>query len=213
VKNRVRVEDRIGQRFGRLVITAVVSRASSGAARVTCKCDCGLSKVVQVGHLVTGNIRSCGCFRKEAMSSFAKARFTTHGGIGSREYRTWDCMLQRCTNTSLECYASYGGRGISVCESWKSFENFYADMGPRPDGCSLDRIDNNGNYCKENCRWATRKEQSRNTSRNVVIEHNGKSQTLTDWAEESGIHKSTLTYRLRSGWPIEKALTAPPGVR
>lgn len=136
-----------------------------------------------------------------------------HGLSKSREYRIWHGMLSRCTRANVLHYNRYGGRGIRVCERWKSFENFLADMGKRPSPShSLDRIDNDGDYCPENCRWATKTEQSRNTSANRLITFAGDTKTLTEWAETLGLKASTLYARLVTlGWPLEKAFNKPKG--
>ncbi len=135
---------------------------------------------------------------------------TKHGMYGSPEYKTWQGMKQRCYNKSFQQYADYGGRGITVCERWMSFENFLEDMSKRPEGMSLDRIDNEKGYSKENCRWTTEYEQKRNTRRNHCITFNGETKCLQDWAESIGIKANTLINRLnRSKWPLEKALTTP----
>jgi hypothetical protein len=119
-------------------------------------------------------------------------------------------MLRRCTTPTNPSYPSYGGRGVKVCDRWKdSFENFLADMGPRPEGCSLDRIDNDGNYTPENCRWSTRREQNRNTQRTRMLTHpvTGVTRCLKDWARTLGITHSTLRERLARGWTLDRALT------
>ena len=116
-------------------------------------------------------------------------------------------MVYRCTNPSHKDYLSYGGRGISVCQRWLKFENFLEDMGARPKGFSLERINNNGNYCPSNCKWATRKEQQRNTRSNRILEHDGKRMCLAEWAEELGINHRTLRSRLQRGWTISETLS------
>lgn len=135
----------------------------------------------------------------------------THGHTSnwqqSSTYQAWAAMRQRCGNPNTKHWKSYGGRGITICERWESFENFLADMGERPAGCSLDRKDNNGNYCKENCRWATQRQQMNNTRVNRLITFNGITQTVSQWAEALGVKQNTLLYRLRRGWSIERALT------
>jgi hypothetical protein len=137
-------------------------------------------------------------------------------GISSNEYRIWEGMKHRCYNPSNKRFALYGSRGISVCERWReSFAAFMADMGPCPVGMSLDRIDNDGNYCPENCRWTTMRVQGRNTRHNRLITHNGQTKCLIEWAESSGINADAIYARLRLGWPVERALTEPvqPGNR
>lgn len=116
-------------------------------------------------------------------------------------------MISRCTCKNNEAYQNYGGRGIKVCKRWRIFENFYLDMGDKPAGKTLDRINNNDDYSPENCRWASPKEQSRNKRNNVWITFGEKTQILTDWANEVGLSPGTLKYRIDAGWPVEKALT------
>jgi len=131
----------------------------------------------------------------------------THGRYRSLSYRTWDNMLQRCRNSKYPKYYDYGGRGIKVCERWLKFENFLADMGERPEGKSLDRIDVNGDYEPGNCKWATRKEQGSN--RRDSIPFQGQSQSLLAWAEELGISYAALHCRITRGWSVEKAFSTP----
>jgi len=132
-----------------------------------------------------------------------------HGLSKTIEYRTWYAMLQRCRNPRNPAFGRYGGRGITVCDRWQLFENFYADTGPRPTlRHSIDRIDNDGNYEPGNCRWATTHEQARNRSDNYLIEWRGETRCLSEWCEIVGLTYSTVKGRLDSGWPVERALTA-----
>jgi hypothetical protein len=125
-------------------------------------------------------------------------------------YRSWNCMIGRCERTSDPSYRRYGGRGIRVCARWRrSFASFLVDMGERPAGTTLDRRDNAGDYEPDNCRWATRREQSRNTTRNVLITALGRTMCLEDWALHLGIHPETLRNRVRRGWDTTRALTEP----
>ena len=133
-------------------------------------------------------------------------------GRRPRAYAAWVNMRQRCTNQKYRDYRNYGLRGITYCREWERFENFYADMGEPALGMSLDRIDNNGDYSKENCRWATRTEQNLNKRNNVRYEFKGKSMTLPEWSRELGIKRLTLHQRLiRSNWSIERAFSTPVG--
>ncbi len=133
-----------------------------------------------------------------------------HGYKGTRIYNTWINMRTRCNNPKAKGYERYGGRGIKVCTEWgKSFIAFLCDMGERPVDMSIERIDTNGNYCKQNCRWATSKEQLRNTRVNRILTYRGISKCLVEWSEESGIKSGTIGRRLRKGWDTEKAVFTP----
>lgn len=126
------------------------------------------------------------------------------------EYKAWSMMLQRCENPKAHAFEEYGGRGIAVCERWHDFNLFIADMGLRPSAAhSLDRQNNDGNYCPENCRWATAKEQQNNRRVNRMITFEGQTKNLQQWAESLGMSKVTLHARLRKGWTIDRALTTP----
>lgn len=149
------------------------------------------------------------------MSNLVGQKFGRHGHAkrgGSRTYKSWLCMIQRCTNPNNKNYHHYGGRGIKVCKRWKIFKNFLKDIGESPTkNHTLDRIDNDGNYCKFNCRWTTQKEQNRNSRHNHLITHKEKTQCLIEWSEESGMPEHIIRWRLKHGWSVEKALTTPVG--
>lgn len=203
--------DMTGVRVGRLLVRRRSGSDRNGKAQWLCKCDCGSSKVVNGRLLRKRSVRSCGCFRKEYLRTSMRKRATTHGKSRSRTYQSWVRMISRCTNTKDPSWPRYGGRGISVHQPWRdSFGRFLSDMGERPIGTSLDRIDNDSGYRPDNCRWATNKQQCRNTSRNHILTLNGKSKTLTEWAEEIGITRNTLYWRVSNGWNVERALTTAP---
>lgn len=190
-----------GMRFGRLL---VVRRLPGGMWM--CKCDCGRISQPITNNLVRGNTLSCGCRLEESRR--------THGQTGSPEYRSWRAMRSRCLMESDGSYRNYGGRGIGIVPEWSDFENFLRDMGTKPNRqFDLDRIDNNKGYGPDNCRWVSRKRNLNNKRTNRIVEFRGRSQTITEWAEEVGIHPRTLHYRLTVGWSTERAFTEPPARR
>ena len=161
----------VGMRFGRLVVI-VRSKTSSRRSAWLCKCDCGEQKVVIGQNLVKGKTRSCGCLQREEQSERIKKSNTVHGhnragrGNQSPTWNSWSSMKKRCNNENHVSYQSYGGRGIKVCDRWNVFDNFLEDMGERPNGKTLDRIDVDKGYFPENCRWATLSEQQKNKRNN-----------------------------------------------
>jgi hypothetical protein len=190
-----------GQRFGRLIALEFV-RSTSSATFWRCKCDCG--KIVEVarGSLTTGKTRSCGCLLAEIVKTASR----THGMSGTSEHNAWMGMIQRCTNPSNARYSDYGGRGICVCSRWLSFENFISDMGLRPDGCTLDRIDNDKGYSPDNCRWATTYTQASNKRNSKRYTCNGMTLTEAEWAAVRSMKRTTIQYRIKAGWTIEQTL-------
>ncbi len=169
--------------------------------RVLVRCHCGTVKEVHLGN--ASRMKSCGCDKGKAIS---EAR-TTHGKTGTGIYNLWKGMIQRCTNPNSEHYADYGGRGILPSDEWRSFENFYADMGDPPEGKTLERRDNDKGYCRGNCYWATRVEQANNKRRNVKVTHNGETKTIAQWCKVRGLNYSTVMSRIHQlNWPVELAL-------
>ena len=181
-----------------------------------CQCECGKQSIVQRGNLRNGNTKSCSCLRKEVATQTCKQK-TTHGqkinGITSPIYAAWVSMIQRCTNLNNKDYKHYGGRGIKVCKTWMKFEMFFQDMGEKPKELSLDRVDNNGDYCKENCKWSTRKEQQRNTWRTILIIIKGITKCLAEWCEIYSMNYNMVRSRLYYGWTPEEALELIPRVK
>lgn len=201
IKKSLRRIDIVGKRFGLLVVQSY-SHTKKNEAYWICNCDCGNRRVALGKVLKKGLIYSCSCVRADPNKNLIKRH------PQSKTYKTWTQMKARCYNSKTDGYKNYGGRGISVCERWRqSFKDFLADMGLKPDGKSLDRIDNNGNYCKENCRWATKKEQQNNLRKSVFIEAFGKRQTMAQWADETGISVNKIRSRVRSGWAPNDILT------
>lgn len=201
------MKDYTGLRFNRLLVVSL-SHCKASRSYWNCLCDCGNEVVVQSQHFIRGHTKSCGCLQREAAAAIRR----THGMYLTAEYGIWRDMKQRCLDPNSSCFYRYGGRGITVCDAWQqSFEIFYESMGPRPSAKhSLDRIDNNGPYSPENCRWATNAEQSSNTRRNQLVTFEGKTKTITEWANELGIRPSTLNSRLcKYNWTVEEALTTP----
>jgi hypothetical protein len=193
-----------GQRFGRLL---VIQRSAINAEWI-CQCKCGIIKSIPTHNLLGGTTQSCGCLQRERASAANK----THGKSRTPEYNTWSLVIGRCENPHNACFSYYGGRGIKMCRRWRhSFETFLADMGPRPSSVhTLDRINNDGDYEPQNCRWATRTQQSRNQRNNHLIEFKGRLAPVAELAAEQGLSPDLVYDRLKAKWSAHKALTTPP---
>jgi hypothetical protein len=191
--------------FGNLTVLSRV--AATGQARWLCACRCG-KQTIQPGYeLRIGAVISCGCVRKTLIGKLT----STHGMTGTREYRAWVNMRNRCFRPSNNAYDRYGALGITVCDEWRhSFESFFADLGYCPDNHSLDRIDPAGNYCGENCRWANIEVQSNNKTRVKSATINGETKPIVVWCRELNINHRTVRARIyEHKWAPEKALLTP----
>lgn len=217
MSDRVTKEERIArlkrmanvkqQQFGRLLAISEVA-AVGGKRRWLCQCVCGMFKEVSQSNLVTGAIKSCGCLHRETSRQNCISR-SRHGMASSPEFRVWSGMRTRCENRNCKDYPQYGGRGITISDEWKDFSVFYRDMGPRPGkGFTIERIDGNSGYRKENCVWATVTEQNNNKRDNVLLEFGGEVLTVAQWSRRLSISEAMLRKRLEYGWGIERALTA-----
>lgn len=188
-----------GLRFGKLLVLEQAPNRSKHRAW-KCVCDCGKEKVLTTEQFYQGTVKSCGCLRFK------------HGLRNTASYDIWCNMIRRCDNPEAEEYPNYGGRGIKVCDRWRGdsgMQNFYEDMGERPTGLSLDRIDNDGPYSPENCRWATIKQQSMNKRNTRLVTYRGETKPLMEWASIVGIRYIRLIHRLRKNWTVERAFETP----
>lgn len=215
------MEDLLGKNFGRLTVVEYVGKNKHRMPLWRCKCECGGETITNTRHLKIGKTKSCGCFQKDRV----RQTQTTHNLSDSKLYSIWGRMRMACNNPQNCKYYKYGARGIKVCKQWDNlengFQNFYKwciengykDI-PNEKGrnkLSIDRIDNNGDYCPENCRWVDATTQQNNTRRNHFITYNGETKSLAQWSKEYNISPNTLHHRIcRSKWDIEKALTTPP---
>lgn len=195
----------VGRKFGRLTIANIVGNRKNGIV-VECDCECGQRCLKLIKHILSGASKSCGCLNKELVSK----KFKTHGLSKHPIRKIHNAMMSRCYNVSSKSYKDYGGRGIRVFDEWHLFINFYNDMVVGYSaGLEIDRIDVNGDYRKENCRWATRHQQQRNRRDNVFITIDGKTNIMSDWAKISGVKKATIWFRLKMGWPPTEAVFCP----
>lgn len=199
--------DLTGQRFGSLLVLGFSHVDKTRSTHWFCRCDCGKEIVLKGNNLRTGNTRSCGCLARKTVGD----RSRTHGECKSRLYRIWSALNSRCTNAHFEdVFKNYGGRGIQVCDDWKTYETFreWALASGYEDGLSIDRIDVNGNYEPSNCRWATQREQCRNKRNTVWVEFNGSKKPLTEWCDELKLPYRIIYQRLKHH-SFEEAIKMP----
>jgi hypothetical protein len=207
IKLEIRQKNLIGKTFARLTVLSyhsIINRKSHWL----CQCTCGTILPVRLDSLKDGNTQSCGCQLIDSATKHGHSH-SRPDKPPSRTYNTWQSMLERCIRPSNFKYPRYGGRGITVCERWLIFTNFLVDMGERPSGMTIDRINNDGNYEPGNCRWATPKQQARNTSTNYMITYNGEKKSLPEWAEIHGLPRLVIRGRLQLRWSIERAFMTP----
>lgn len=203
----MKIKDRTAIKYGRLQPLRIDSNSEKGKIKWICKCDCG-NEISVLGTSLGNDTNSCGCLKKELTAK----RLTTHGLSNTRTYNAWWAMKLRCYYPSSRHYYRYGGKGITICDSWnEKFENFLKDMGKCPSNKhSIDRIDSTGNYEPSNCYWATPVQQSQNISTNLNITWNGETKCVSQWERDLGLPLHFLQQRItRRGWTIEKAFTTP----
>lgn len=202
------LKDLTNKKFGLL---KVISRSENGADKKPfwlCKCACGNTKSIRGACLVNGDTQSCGCISKQNRKRFALQRTITHECSKTRIYSIWKNMRQRCFNKKCTHYKYYGGRGITMCPQWLTFENFLSDMGHPPSkDHTIERIDVHKGYNKENCKWILSKNQGLNKTNNRLITFKGETKILKEWEFITGIHCRTITSRIKAGWSVEDALT------
>jgi hypothetical protein len=193
--------DLAGKTFGRWTVLGFAERRNR-ATYWHCRCECGKRRKVKGVTLTNGTSTSCGCSRRKPIS---------HGMSKTPTWYSWLAMRRRCYEPSHSGYSQYGGRGIKVCDRWRdSFENFLTDMGYRPDGMTLDRIDNDGDYTPTNCRWADANTQARNRKYVKTVTCNGESLTKAEWARRTGVTQALISMRINKlGWDVCKACTTP----
>lgn len=207
--------DLTGKRFGKLVAMGYAGKGKDGNALWNCKCDCGQEKIIDGHSLRAGRTKSCGCLQAQIASSMRKEQNAKPGMMHresrGRLYIIWSNMKNRTCNTAAKDFPNYGGRGITLCEEWKEFLGFkaWAIVNGYKDGLTIERKDNNGGYCPENCVWATKEEQNNNKRQSRKYTYRGRTQTIELWAKEYNINRSTLVKRLNKGMQIGEALETP----
>lgn len=205
----MRKQDLTGLQFGKLLVLQREGSNARGVSTWLCRCECGGEKVADADNLKRGRTASCGCLAQEQRKAAAQRLPAEIGrSTKQKEYDAWSGMLRRCYDPKHPSFMRYSERGITVCDSWReSFAAFYADLGDAPKGTTLDRIDNNLGYSKENCRWADMTVQGNNRSNNIRVTFNGRNMTVSQWSRELGIPYGVLRARVVAGWSAERALT------
>lgn len=211
--------DLTGQKFGRLTVVEHVNseqNTKNRSAKWLCLCECGNYKIVCSKSLKNGDTKSCGCYKKELNRQRMISRNMTHGHSNERLHFVWRGIKKRCYNPNHVEYKNYGGRGIKLCKEWHDYSVFrewaYSngyDENAERGKCTIERIDNDKDYCPENCKFASMKEQANNKSSNRYISYNNKTQTVAQWADELNIRQETLRRRMQRGWSIERTLSTP----
>lgn len=197
MEGRNKAPDLTGMKYNRLLAVERLGMSKNGKRLYKFLCDCGTEKIIQGSYVKRGDPKSCGCLVIETIKKMATQHGHSRIGARSSEYSIWAGIIQRCENKNSPSYKNYGGRGIKICQRWRhDFSAFFSDMGQRPQGMTIERINNDKDYSPENCRWATRADQARNNSRNVYITHNGETKTRKDWADYYGIDDETFRHRL-----------------
>ena len=201
-----------GRKFGRLTVIRRLVNDKRGQTRWLCLCDCGLEKELRGSKITRGETRSCGCLIRDTHTEHGQAL----AGKPTPEYMIWGSIIRRTTSLKEgdPGYENYKGRGIGVCERWRDFRNFVADMGPRPSPKhTIERVDNNEGYSAENCRWASWVEQSRNRRSNRLPTHKGETKCMAEWSEITGIEYGAIKSRLQRGWDVARSLETPVQTR
>lgn len=205
----------LGRKYNRLTVIAFenTKRGKTGCWNWIVRCDCGTLKSVNPYRVLNGNTKSCGCYKAEQTIEYNKKEKVKHKGRRTRLYTIWHGMKQRCHCETSHDYKNYGARGIIVCDEWRNdFTAFreWALKNGYSDKLSIDRIDVNGNYCPENCRWTDCKTQNRNRTTNVIVSYRGKEYNYAELAEIAGISYGALYARINHfGWSVEKAVNTP----
>jgi len=207
---RTKIHIKEGDVFGHLTVLRPAGR-NKKCKFVECRCSCGVEKIFQLSSIYYGSTISCGHHRRSGHT--IKHGHKRGVGRGTSTYSTWRSMKDRCLNPRNISYKHYGAKGIEICESWMDFSSFLSDMGERPNGATLDRIDNSKGYFKDNCRWATPFEQQCNRPDNRLLVFKGKEQALAQHCREQGIGQNAVRLRLKMGWDVERALTQPVQVK